>query len=85
MSAKRNKMPLGQTEISVPPAPFAKAYLTDEDKEREYEKALGSEAASRQRQAYADAHRCSCGVGDKWPVRDHKVGCHKIPLRLGRS
>ncbi len=61
MSAKRNKMPLGQTEIPIPPAPRAIAEFTTADKERAYADQLGEEAAARQRAEWHRLHDCNCG------------------------
>lgn len=84
MSRASKKIHAGQTWIPTEPSPNAKAELTDEDRAAEYARQVGADAAARQAQAYADAHRCTCGKGDKEPVARHSPGCHKIPLRFGR-
>lgn len=65
----------GQTELSVPEPGRS------HDAEELYASEFGADKLAEQKAAAE--RRCTCGRGDKAPLRLHKAGCAKLP-RAGR-
>jgi len=62
----------GQTELPVPePGRLP-------DAEELYAAEFGADKLDEQKAAAE--RRCTCGKGDKAPLRFHKAGCAKLPL-----